>query len=127
MTTLGRDVLLGSHTARMLHAGVTWQIHNDFAVLLEELAAEDFGKEISRVRLARNVANANHSSTAELPHLEHLTIHVARVLCRREPVAKVISSLAVRMNVDRVRCLETKEVDQLKDMQQLNRTISECD
>ena len=75
--TLGRDVARSSPS--ILNAGVTWKVQRDLSVLLEELPAQNLRKQISRIRLARNVANSDEPCTAKLAHLEQLSVHVARV------------------------------------------------
>ena len=67
-------------------------------MLLEHLTSQDLGEEVSWVGLARHVVHLHNTGTAQLAHLEQLTLHVPRVLRCGEPVAQVVSGLTVGVN-----------------------------
>ena len=55
--------------ASVLDACVTRKVENGLTVLLERLAREYLGEQVSRVGLARDVTNYNATSSAQLAHL----------------------------------------------------------
>ena len=55
-------------------------------MLLEWLATEHLGEQVSRVGLTRDVAHDDTASTAQLAHLKHFPVDVPRVLGRCEAV-----------------------------------------
>ena len=56
-------------------------------MFLERLTTKDLGKDVSRVLVRCDVFHFDHAGTAELTHLEHLPIDVARVLSGRKVMA----------------------------------------
>ena len=56
--------------------GIAGRIEDGLTVLLEGLAREDLGEEISVVRVTWNVTNNSNTSATQLAHLEQLSIDV---------------------------------------------------
>ena len=63
----------------MLNAGVTREVQDGLAVLLECLPVEDLGEQVGWVRHTGNMAHGDAAGAAQLAHLEHLTIDMPRV------------------------------------------------
>ena len=64
----------------MLDTSVSEQIEDDLAVLLEGLPREDLREQVRRIVLSADMGDGDDPGAAQLPHLEHLTINVTRVL-----------------------------------------------
>ena len=69
-------------------------------MLLEGLPREDLCEQVRRVVFGADVGDGDNAGAAQLTHLEHLTVDVARVLRRGEAVAQVVSGLVVREALD---------------------------
>ena len=125
MTLLGvaRD---DAHYACMLHAGVTWDVEHILTMLLEWLPGQDLREQVGGVRLPRNMTDYDLASTTELAHLEQLSIHVTRMLRRREPVAQIERRLAVRVSSDRITDVMTQRTHHFNNVQQLDGKIAQC-
>ena len=74
--SLGRGGRTVGSSTRGLNAGVSCGVHDELAVLLEWLPREYLGEQVSRVVLTWYVTNNDTACTAQLAHLEHLTIDV---------------------------------------------------
>ena len=59
--------------------GITWEIKDKFAMLLERLSGEDLREQICRIGLARNMLQLHTPSAAQLAHLEYLPIDMVGV------------------------------------------------
>jgi len=69
--SLGRGVArLSARTSRLLYSGITRKIHHELAVLVKGLPAQDFGEQVSRVGITRDVAYAHYACAAQLTHLK---------------------------------------------------------
>ena len=101
-----------SQAPRMLYAGIAREIEYRLTMLLEGLAAEHLGEQISRIGLTRDVAHNDATSAAQLAHLVKLTINVPRVLRGREAVAQVVGPLVVRLDFHRLSDLVADELEQ---------------
>ena len=93
----------------MLDASVSREIQDDLTVLLKHLPAQDLGEQVGRIGFARDVPHVDAASPTQLTHLEHLTIDVARVGRRSEPVAQVKRGLAICIDLNSCRDLMPKE------------------
>ena len=71
----------------MLDTGVSGQVQDDLAVLLEMLPREDLREQVRRVVIGADVGDGDDAGAAQLPYLEHLPVDMARVLRRCEAVA----------------------------------------
>ena len=61
---------------RSIQTATSRQIEHNLAMRLEHLTSQDLGEEVSWVGLARHVVYLHNTSTAQLTHLEQLTIDV---------------------------------------------------
>ena len=59
--------------------GITWEIKDKLAMLLERLTGEDLREQICRIGLARDMLQLHTPSAAQLAHLEQLPVDMAGV------------------------------------------------
>ena len=62
--------------ARRVQTATSWQVENNFTVLLKHLSPEDLSEEVSGISLTGHVIHLDNAGSAQLAHLEELTIHV---------------------------------------------------
>ena len=71
----------------MLDAGVTREVQDGLPVLLKRLPREDLGEEIRRIGLASDMLDDDATGSAQLTHLEELTVNMSGISRRGEAVA----------------------------------------
>ena len=62
------------------NATTSWQVQDEFPVLVKKLPRQDLGEDVGRIRLASDVAHVDDACTTQLTHFEQLAIDVTRVL-----------------------------------------------
>ena len=96
-------------------------------MLFEDLAAEDFRKEGGRILVGRDVLHGDDFGTAQFAHLKQLAVDVPRVLRGGKAMTKIESGLIVGANLDGPVVLVADELEELDDVEQLDREISGSD
>ena len=76
----------------ILDTGVTWEIKDKLAMLLERLTGEDLGEQICRIGLARDMLQLHASSAAQLAHLKQLPVDMAGVTGSGIAMTQVVRS-----------------------------------
>ena len=71
----------------LCNATTSWQVQDEFPVLVKELPRQDLGEDVGRIRLTGDVAHVDDACTTQLAHFEQLAIDVTRVLRRGEAMA----------------------------------------
>ena len=98
--------------------GITWEIKDKLAMLLERLTGEDLREQICRISFARDMLQLHTPSAAQLAHLEQLPIDVAGVTGSGIAMTQVVRSLAVCAHLHRlVKARVTHETDNLGDVE----------
>ena len=77
----------------------SWQVEDKLTMLLEQLARQNPGKDVRRIRVTGDVAHIHNARATQLSHFEELAVDMTRVLGGRETMAQVVGSLAVREHV----------------------------
>ena len=103
----------------MFGAGIPRKVHDHFPVFLERLPREDLSVQVCGIDVARDVVHIYQAGSAQLPHFVHAAVDVLGVLGHGEPMAKIVSGLAVGVHVDRAfdgQANELAHVDQVDEL-----------